>query len=336
MEPLSIDPWIGMLHLNVFFASVVIWLWIAARWRRDRRILEYEPRRPVPWGLAAILPAVAFAVLALLSDSGGDARPPHDVADKPWQAAGSLLAAIVLQTTMAALVVGIAVLSHATMRDIGIVASARQLARDLGLGVITFLAAVAPVHAIQAALLYFTEQKELSNHPLVKMVSSDDSQLGVFVLASVAAVIVAPICEEILYRLMLQGWLEKWEDERLRWRELATSPLIVNGDGQVNDTVPAAPPSALGESGSATSGETSPPRFGVAGMPYGWAPILISSALFATAHYGYGPEPVPIFLLAIILGYVYQRKHRIVPCIVAHALFNLLTMVTLWGMTSRP
>jgi membrane protease YdiL (CAAX protease family) len=62
-------------------------------------------------------------------------------------------------------------------------------------------------------------------------------------------------------------------------------------------------------------------------------PILISSALFGAAHFGYGPEPLPIFLLAIVLGYVYQRTHRIIPCIVAHALFNGLTMATLWGMT---
>ena len=72
---------------------------------------------------------------------------------------------------------------------------------------------------------------------------------------------------------------------------------------------------------------------GVAGLPHGWFPILISAALFGAAHYGYGPEPVPIFLLAIILGYVYQRTHRIIPCIVAHSLFNALTMITLWGLT---
>ena len=63
-------------------------------------------------------------------------------------------------------------------------------------------------------------------------------------------------------------------------------------------------------------------------------PILISSVLFALAHFGYGPEPVPLFFLALILGYVYQRTHRIIPCIVTHALFNLVTVIALWRMVS--
>jgi hypothetical protein len=59
-------------------------------------------------------------------------------------------------------------------------------------------------------------------------------------------------------------------------------------------------------------------------------PILVSSLLFGLAHAGYGPEPVPLFLFAIFLGYVFQRTNRILPCIVAHALFNSVTMVALW------
>jgi hypothetical protein len=99
-----------------------------------------------------------------------------------------------------------------------------------------------------------------------------------------------------------------------------------------SDHLGAAVDSPLPESNSVIVAETSPPQKGVAGLPYGWLPVLISSALFGAAHYGYGPEPVPIFLLAIILGYVYQRTHRIIPCIVAHSLFNSLTMITLWGL----
>ena len=75
-----------------------------------------------------------------------------------------------------------------------------------------------------------------------------------------------------------------------------------------------------------------PPARGVAGLPYGWLPIIISAAAFGIAHFGYGPEPVPLFFLGLVLGFVYQRTHRIVPCIVAHSLFNLFTMVVLWRM----
>jgi membrane protease YdiL (CAAX protease family) len=61
-------------------------------------------------------------------------------------------------------------------------------------------------------------------------------------------------------------------------------------------------------------------------------PIVLSSALFALAHVGHGPDPIPLFFLALILGYIYQRTHRIVPCIVAHMLFNSLAMLVLWQM----
>jgi membrane protease YdiL (CAAX protease family) len=77
-----------------------------------------------------------------------------------------------------------------------------------------------------------------------------------------------------------------------------------------------------------------PLRVGLGGLPYGWLPIGISSLLFAFAHIGYGPEPVPLLLLALVLGYVYQRTHRIVPCMVTHALFNGTSLVALWRVMS--
>ena len=60
-----------------------------------------------------------------------------------------------------------------------------------------------------------------------------------------------------------------------------------------------------------------------------WLPILISGSLFALAHAGQGPAPIPLFFLGLGLGYLYQRTHRILPCIVVHFLVNSTAVVQL-------
>jgi membrane protease YdiL (CAAX protease family) len=41
-------------------------------------------------------------------------------------------------------------------------------------------------------------------------------------------------------------------------------------------------------------------------------------------------DPVPLFLLALALGYIYHRTHRLLPVFVLHALFNAFAFVSLW------
>jgi hypothetical protein len=165
------------------------------------------------------------------------------------------------------------------------------------------------------------------------------------------AEVTAPLSEEIFFRLLLQGWLEKLEhrwvrphEERLNDEarmttdelEMATDEFEIANEesGTTNDTPEATYDSSFVIRHSSFEDPVPPieppPARGFAGLPYGWTPILISSLLFAMAHFGYGPDPIAIFFLALILGHVYQRTHRIVPCIVAHALFNSLAMLILW------
>ena len=44
----------------------------------------------------------------------------------------------------------------------------------------------------------------------------------------------------------------------------------------------------------------------------------------------HGVAPVSLVLLGLVLGYLYQRTHRITPCIVCHMLFNSFSLVMLW------
>jgi membrane protease YdiL (CAAX protease family) len=111
--------------------------------------------------------------------------------------------------------------------------------------------------------------------------------------AAAAAVAAAPLLEEITFRLVFQGWLERTEDRLLGLSEDAPW----NADGVLP------------------------------GLVRGWAPILVSGVAFSAAHWGHGVAPVSLLPLGWTLGYLYQRTHRLAPSVVCHALFNALSLI---------
>jgi membrane protease YdiL (CAAX protease family) len=62
----------------------------------------------------------------------------------------------------------------------------------------------------------------------------------------------------------------------------------------------------------------------------GFAPIVITSVMFALLHFGYGPDPFALFVFSLFLGYAYRQTHRILPPLVVHACLNGWTMLNLW------
>jgi membrane protease YdiL (CAAX protease family) len=79
--------------------------------------------------------------------------------------------------------------------------------------------------------------------------------------------------------------------------------------------------------------EATRPRNGLPQQPtLRWLAIGISSLFFALAHFGQGPAPISLFVLALGLGYLYQRTHRVLPGMVVHFLVNL-TAVTQLALT---
>jgi membrane protease YdiL (CAAX protease family) len=307
-------------------------------------LLKFRPRRRVPWNAAGAFLACAFVVLVLLSALQKPAMLPQVETGKgaPAQDADLLIGQMVMQFVIVggALLIMVAYF-RPTRCDLGLPPNRHELAQDVSIGVITALAAVAPVFLIQYLLMEWLEME--SGHELVKMLRETEAKPLVFALAAVAAVVGAPICEEITFRLLLQGWLEKWEAEALglptsrapspdRDAVETQKPDIVDTASAVSPTGNEAVATVDLRFGDSRQMIDCPPASGVAGLPFGWLPIAISSALFGLAHYGYGPEPIPLFVLALFLGYVYHRTHRIVPCIVAHAAFNSVTVFMLWRM----
>ena len=147
------------------------------------------------------------------------------------------------------------------------------------------MAVLLPVYGLQFLLTQFMK----SEHPLAKLAMEQPST-GVLMLTTVSAVVVAPLFEEFMFRVLLQGWFEKWET---LWRESA--------------------------------GKNIPGRTGL-------LPNVIVSALFGLSHLGHGPDPVALFVLSLILGYTYQRTHRIIAPLVVHVCFNARAVLMLWIM----
>jgi membrane protease YdiL (CAAX protease family) len=302
---------------------------------KERPLLRFEPRRLVPWnavGGALAFMIVCMTMLAVYQREG---------TDEPQVAAGEQSTKLVEVMTVELLITGgvlsfIAVFFKADRRDLGLPNTSHELASDTATGIIACLAAFAPVFIVQIVLQRFFKMPETeSGHPLIKMLQQDgDPSVTILLLATITAVIVAPLCEEITFRLLLQGWLERWEAEAVG--AVKDKPAL---DGEPTDGLPVDAPLTENSSFDIRHSSltlSSPPECGVGGLRYGWLPIVISSAFFALAHVGYGPEPVPLFLLALIFGYMYYRTHRIVPCIVAHAMFNAFSMAQIWWMAYHP
>jgi membrane protease YdiL (CAAX protease family) len=149
------------------------------------------------------------------------------------------------------------------------------------------------------------------------------------------AVVIAPVTEEFFFRVLLQGRLERFGRQRraaeahgapladAAWRE-PTPPEVV-----VAEIVPPPPdenPYAASHAAGAvaekfTDSEPTPP-------PY-W-PIFVSAAVFALMHFSHGPDPIPLFFLALGLGYLYRQTHRLLPSVTVHFLLNGMSMALLW------
>jgi membrane protease YdiL (CAAX protease family) len=224
---------------------------------------------------------------------------------------------------------------------------------DLCLGLTGFVMLAPPVYALQGLLVYFWQP---SKHPLMETFKEAPS-MGFFVALLVSASIVAPVFEEIMFRVLLQGFLEKAFRFRGKASDLVLGTHWPHGDipAESDSVVPAELADESGASPSVAAADENPytpPRHyaETAALPdegateheqpeheqpelrgrAAWLPIAISSLIFALLHYSHGPDWIPLILLAAGMGYLYQRTHRLLPSLVVHASLNSLSMWGLW------
>lgn len=342
--------------------SAISWAWLAARAQRGDALIEYRPRRPVPWtggDLCLVVLIFLFAnVLASACLPMSDRAAVSAAADDPepefaqhaddaarldqfeLKLAAGATANLIALVFAAAWLVG---RRGAALSDFGL---ARDLVvHDVAVGVVGFVAVSLPVYALQFLLSHFSSRQ----HPIIETLGQQPDD-WLFLLSGLSAVAVAPVAEEFFFRVLLQGWLESLGE--------APQPhagMRIEADPEATGLAwPSEPPAgekAPDAAGLPARTAESPARSAVfddafrspatddttasrplktrPNPPWDTAAIFLTSLVFALLHVGQGWAPVPLFFLSLALGWLYQRTHRLLPSLVVHVCLNGCSLLML-------
>jgi membrane protease YdiL (CAAX protease family) len=290
-------------------------------------LVPWSPRQPVTWGLVDLFGIVGLQLIAgsllhefkVLPDGKlEEFTLPQKQTVIAWNVGLSLLVAV-------ASVLLVTIRTRATSGDLGW--SWRDIPGDIRLGLIGFVMLAPPVYALQGVLVSFWKE---SKHPIVEMFK-ETPDARFFGVLLVSAAVVAPLVEELMFRVLLQGFLEKGFSFRGVIHELLLGKPTRRIDRPANDAedLPVYSPNTnpyVTPPVADRSNEDQPELRGSAA----WLPIAISSVIFALLHYSHGPDWIPLLFLAAGMGYLYQRTHRLLPSLIVHSLLNSLSMWGLW------
>jgi membrane protease YdiL (CAAX protease family) len=213
--------------------------------------------------------------------------------------------------------------------------------RHLLLAVITTICLVPVVYTI----LYLTNQflktvagQSPEEHAVTRLILSHPPLIDHFV-SGFAALIAAPLWEELLFRGIFQPWARtrSWGGYvgiavslcfalGQRWRYLEADW----NKGGWHQAWPQLLPVAfvvLMVPGYVLIRAKAPPAAGA---------IYATALLFAAAHSSAWPSPVPLFFLAVALGVLRYRTQSLVPGIALHVLFNTVGWVMLFLQPAAP
>jgi membrane protease YdiL (CAAX protease family) len=293
-------PWnpILLMAMLALIACVVVWTMVARRWRRRQSILPYQPRRPVPWG--------GFDLLLVL------------------------LFYLIVQS-----------------------------------GVVEVTRTILGPNAIHPVAAYDAEEAE-PTHPVATLVAEGDPWvlLLCFFSAVIAAPVVEEFLFRALLQGWLEALEHRWRRKmptlgRLLPRAAAPIALTSLLFGVMHFRVAGPQMSSRSlvvmlAANAIVSLLTIVLAIGLlrwhvgaTAADLGWAPRKLPSdvglglvafaaiavpiyvaqfALVAAFPKYLAPDPVTLFFLALVLGTLYFRTHRIMPSIVVHAALNATSL----------
>lgn len=340
---------LGLAVVILPIACVTNWVAALKQYQNGEPLVPTEYRENAPWGLldlgviVAIVGLVGGMLVQMIAKAVGIQDP--SLTDMMVPEDRGRLFQIFGGCTIAATILAYGWIGLRYWRLCGF--SKYHIGPDIELGMRWFVMLVVPVLLIQVGLTRIFE----SNHPLTDMLRLTKSS-SLLRIAAFSAIVAAPFFEESFFRLFLQGWLEKLEVTATRNKlglgsQADTNALLVGGESSASYVGPPNPepqrlveedgnpyqaPTSNGTTFHGSGSEHDEPlEDDVEERPVMWVPILVSSGLFSLAHLQHGPDWVPLFVLALGLGYLYQRTQRILPCLVVHMMFNGLAILQMWS-----
>jgi membrane protease YdiL (CAAX protease family) len=199
------------------------------------------------------------------------------------------------------------------------------------LGWLLLTPAILAVHILVVWASSVWEGRPPEEHPVARLAASHPSAIE-WLLIVFLSTIAAPILEELLFRRILLGWATKraWGDLGIVAAALVLSLANIGGaqdkadaDRGWHNLQPTLFVLILATACWLGDRLWRRPQRG----QFPFQAIYSTALLFAVSHIW--PTPVPLFLLALALGYLAYRTQSLVTPIVCHALFNSVACATM-------
>jgi membrane protease YdiL (CAAX protease family) len=327
-----------MAFMLIFIAFVIgtisSWVFLIIRSVQGKPLLPSEPWKPRVWGFVDILLAVVFILFwqrqsAIIGCNILGLNRQELAASQSISLPLATILGLGNIAAMLSICIWIIVRHRASLNQLGF--GIVRWWKHIAIGVIAALASIPFVYALMAAVSVGFDNKY--SHPLLEEMKREGS-LPAYMLAVTSAVLIAPLVEEFLFRVLIQGWLQSAPFGSIKsiflgQREQSQLAFVdasadVVGPNQENPYTPLIITVSNLEATDANT-ETVPP------IPPIW-PSLVTGTLFGLAHIGYGLSFIPLIVLGIVLGLLYRATHSIWPSLVVHFILNGSSMLAM-GIT---
>lgn len=299
---------IELALISLVFGMLASWTWTISRlFLRPVPWPEIEPRIG-RWHFTTVVRVIALYFATRLMVEIGYfqifAAPPGG------KISPTVLIGLVTVNNAACLVmIPFGLLARDRVRLSSLIWNSGSLRLRVGQGVMTALLAAPVAYFCQFLAIMIWKPTE---HPLSGMLK-DSFGFVAGSLAFISAVLLAPAVEELLFRGILLHWLTPSVPEEMG--------IVVEEDVQVAEARDIVHPYESPKSMVASA--ILKPR----GL-LSWeslVPNMAVSVVFAGMHAAQWPAPVPLFILSMTFGWLFQRTGSLGAVVVAHATFNSIS-----------